>query len=218
MSRFAAISLALLSPAIMAGAVAAEGKPVQVTLPSGAVAVWQETRHDNSGGLGLTYRFRFVMADLAARVPSTSGPASDIEPADETGRGPIDIDTESGEVSGDDPAPPQSDVISDPAAEPEADPGIDEAAEQEADAMIDSPALPAAPGVLAQDPVHDDIVWLCENWALPRIASPGPRPSQIIISLASKETAFGAYDPAAVQVFEAFRLPPDRDACEWEPW
>jgi hypothetical protein len=31
-------------------------------------------------------------------------------------------------------------------------------------------------------------------------------------------TAFGAYDPDVVQLFEAFRLPPDRDACEWEPW
>lgn len=84
--------------------------------------------------------------------------------------------------------------------------------------MIDAPALPAAPDVLAQDPVHEDIVWLCENWALPRIPSTGPRPTQIIISLASKDVAFGAYDPDAVQLFEAFRLPSDREACIWEPW
>ncbi len=214
MSRLAIIGLALASPVLAAGAAAAEGKPAEgkgmvIALPSGASVTWHETRHDTSGGMGLTYRFRFVMPDLATRVPATEGPASDAEEA----RGPIDIDTESGEVSGDD-------GMIDPATLESAEPmdDIDEAAEQEADAMLDEPAIPAAPDVLAQDPVHDDIVWLCENWALPRIASPAPRPSQIIISLASKETAFGAYNPDVVQLFEAFRLPPDRDACEWEPW
>ena len=53
---------------------------------------------------------------------------------------------------------------------------------------------------------------------VPRVAGSGPRPSQIIISLSDKKTAFGAYDPEVVQLFEAFRLPPDRDSCEWEPW
>ena len=93
-----------------------------------------------------------------------------------------------------------------------------ETEEEAADALVGTPVLPAAPDVLAQDPVHDDIVWLCENWALPRIAAPAPRPSQIIISLADREVPFGAFDPEAVQIFEAFRLPPDRDTCEWEPW
>lgn len=197
---------------------------VAITLPSGAVVYWQETLHDTSGGFGLTYRFRFVMPDLAQRVPSTSGPASDFE----DDRGPIDIDTETGDVTGDvtgdmtgegaeDASMP--DAAADPeyaAQAPETD--TDAGDEESADEMLDAPVLPAAPDVLAQDPVHQDVVWLCENWALPRVAKPAPRPSQIIISLSDKKTAFGAYDPEVVQLFEAFRLPPDRDSCEWEPW
>ena len=214
MSRPAAARIALIASALAAGVAGAGGAPAEIVLPSGARVSWQETRHDNSGGLGLTYRFRFVMPDLAQRVPATSGPASDFE--DETGRGPIDIDTETGEVSGADGGTADAGAMQ-AEAETGAETGADEAAEQDADAMIEE-ALPAAPDVLAEDPVHLDIVWLCENWALPRIASPAPRPRQIIISLSSKETAFGAYDPQAVQLFEAFRLPPDRDACEWEPW
>lgn len=196
---------------------------VRITLPSGAVAFWQETLHDTAGSEGLTARFRFVMPDLAERVPSTSGPASDF--IDEAERGPIDIDTEAGEVMGDEDEAfiPEAEL---PAPETEArtDSGIaaadagDDGIEETADAMIEEPVLPAAPDVLAQDPVHQDVVWLCENWALPRIASPAPRPAQIIISLADKAIPFAAYDPDVVQLFEAFRLPPDRDACEWEPW
>lgn len=216
MSKLTAICLALTPPVLAAGGAVAGASPVEVVLPSGARVIWQETRHDTSGGLGLTYRFRFVMPDLARLVPATSGPASDFEDAE--GRGPIDIDTESGDVSGEGADAGMIDEAAMQAeAEQGAEDGAEDGAEQDADALVEE-ALPAAPDVLAEDPIHLDIVWLCENWALPRIASPAPRPRQIIISLASKETAFGAYDPEVVQLFEAFRLPPDRDACEWEPW
>jgi hypothetical protein len=194
---------------------------VRITLPSGSVVFWQETLYDNAGGQGLTARFRFVMPDLAQRVPSTSGPASDF--AEEEPRGPVDIDTETGEVIGDemeaetyapDPVPDQDMPTGDDMIADMTEGGAEEAA----DAQLEEPVLPAAPDVLAQDPVHQDVVWLCENWALPRIASPAPRPAQIVISLADKAIPFAAYDPDVVQLFEAFRLPPDRDACEWEPW
>ncbi|RQP05233.1 MAG: hypothetical protein D1H97_14045 [Paracoccus sp. BP8] len=217
MSGLAAIGFALVPPAVLAGAAGAalaQDAAGDITLPSGAVVRWQETRHDDAGGFGLTYRFRFIMPDLAQRVPATSGPATDF--ADDEARGPIEIDTESGETGGAE----ADDGLIDPAAlEDLTEADIpDEADEQAADALIGEPVLPAAPDVLAQDPVHDDIVWLCENWALPRIAAPAPRPSQIIISLSDRELPFGALDPEAVQLFEAFRLPPDRDVCEWEPW
>ncbi|WP_018000394.1 DUF6497 family protein [Paracoccus sp. N5] len=217
MSRLAATCLALIPPALVAGGTAAAGAPVEIVLPSGAKVTWQETRHDSSGGLGLTYRFRFVMPDLAQRVPATSGPASDFEDAE--GRGPIDIDTESGEVTGETATlEAEAEMAAGAGAETGAETGAGIGAEEDADALLEQPVLPAAPDVLAEDPIHLDIVWLCENWALPRIASPAPRPEQIVISLASKETTFGAYDPEVVQLFEAFRLPKDRDACEWEPW
>lgn len=84
-------------------------------------------------------------------------------------------------------------------------------------AAANDPALPPAPDVLMQDPVHRDIVWLCEHYALPRIAAMSPRPSQVVISMSSAPSPFGSFDPAVVQLFEGFSVPNDRDACVWEP-
>ena len=56
-----------------------------------------------------------------------------------------------------------------------------------------------------------------ENVALPQVRDMADRPSQVVISLASAESEFGTFDPAVVQLFEGFRIPPDRDACIWEP-
>ena len=136
MSKLTAICLALIPPALAAGGAVAGASPVEVVLPSGARVIWQETRHDTSGGLGLTYRFRFVMPDLARLVPATSGPASDFEDAE--GRGPIDIDTESGEVTGDGTAGAAMDQPADQAAdqpESKASDMPDDGTEQAADAL-----------------------------------------------------------------------------------
>lgn len=78
-------------------------------------------------------------------------------------------------------------------------------------------ALPAAPDILMQDPVHRDIVWLCENFVLPQLAGHTPRPRQVVISMASAPSPFGSFDPGIVQLFEGFSIHPDRDACVWEP-
>ena len=78
-------------------------------------------------------------------------------------------------------------------------------------------AVPADPDILLQDPVHADIVWLCEHWVLPRLPASGPRPAQIIISLADRPTVFGTYDLEAVQLFEAFSVTPDGETCESRP-
>ena len=78
-------------------------------------------------------------------------------------------------------------------------------------------ALPAAPDILMQDPLHRDIVWLCERYALPRLAGRAPRPTQVVISMASAPSPFGSFDPGIVQLFEGFSIPADRDACVWEP-
>ena len=86
--------------------------------------------------------------------------------------------------------------------------------EEAADAVM----VPAEPDLLLQDPVHADIVWLCENWVLPRLKAPSPLPAQVIISIADRPTQFGAFDPEAVQLFEAFTPTDDRTACIWSPW
>jgi hypothetical protein len=62
--------------------------------------------------------------------------------------------------------------------------------------------------------LDDDLIWLCESHALPRISNIGPQPGQVVISLADRESVFGVYDPEVTQVFEAFR--PEGGACIWE--
>lgn len=56
-----------------------------------------------------------------------------------------------------------------------------------------------------------DMAHLCEAYALPRVASPGPVPGQIVISLADRLVPFGAAVPEATQYFEAYR--PEDGAC-----
>ncbi|MEI4470036.1 DUF6497 family protein [Frigidibacter sp. MR17.24] len=78
-----------------------------------------------------------------------------------------------------------------------------------------------APGIaggeaagLDLDAVSADMQWLCDSFALPRIATTGPQPRQIVISLADREMPFGETDPEATQFFEAYQ--PGEGACEWE--
>lgn len=82
------------------------------------------------------------------------------------------------------------------------------------------PALPADPSVLLQDPLHADLVWLCEQVALPALPAPGDtaRPGLIIISLSDRPVRFGEIDMQAVQIFEGFSPADDGRTCRWEPW
>ncbi|WP_297780910.1 DUF6497 family protein [uncultured Roseovarius sp.] len=59
-----------------------------------------------------------------------------------------------------------------------------------------------------------DLIWLCESYALPRLANTGPTPAQVVISLADRPSEFGVFDPTVIQVFEAYR--PQDGACIWE--
>ena len=59
-----------------------------------------------------------------------------------------------------------------------------------------------------------DLVWLCESYALPRLANTGPIPARVVISLADRPSEFGVFDPDVIQVFEAYR--PQEGACIWE--
>ena len=59
-----------------------------------------------------------------------------------------------------------------------------------------------------------DMAWLCESYALTRIANTGPQPAQVIISIADKAVEFGTPDPETTQIFEAYR--PESGACIWE--
>lgn len=68
--------------------------------------------------------------------------------------------------------------------------------------------------VAVQDLVQQDIAWLCETYAVPRLPVIGPQPSRIVISLADKPSEFGVYDPEVTQVFESFSV--QDGVCQWE--
>lgn len=59
-----------------------------------------------------------------------------------------------------------------------------------------------------------DMEFLCQSYALPRIAATGPTPSQIVISLSERAVPFGQAAPDVTQFFEAYRI--DGATCIWE--
>jgi len=66
------------------------------------------------------------------------------------------------------------------------------------------------------DASQADMQFLCERFALPRIANTGPQPNQVVISLADRETEFGVARPEATQLFEAYSI--SGGTCHWEPF
>jgi hypothetical protein len=75
-----------------------------------------------------------------------------------------------------------------------------------------------APGLAEADEAtiaatSDDMLWLCQTYALPRVPNTGPQPVQIVISVADRELPFGQAAPDAVQLFEAYDLADGE--CVW---
>ncbi|OCX66190.1 hypothetical protein BFP70_07780 [Thioclava sp. SK-1] len=60
----------------------------------------------------------------------------------------------------------------------------------------------------------DDMLALCDTFAVPRIPNVGPQPEQIVISLADRDIPFGEANPDAVQYFEAYSIVDGH--CQWE--
>lgn len=60
--------------------------------------------------------------------------------------------------------------------------------------------------------VAQDMQALCDDYALPRVTSSVPLPSQLIVSVADQDIPFGFDDPEVVQFFEGFTIGPD-DTC-----
>ncbi len=54
--------------------------------------------------------------------------------------------------------------------------------------------------------VEGDMQYLCETFAIPRLAETGPKPSQIVISFSQEETEFGVANEDVIQFFEAYRV------------
>ncbi|WP_343081199.1 DUF6497 family protein [Ostreiculturibacter nitratireducens] len=77
-----------------------------------------------------------------------------------------------------------------------------------------APAIARDGGTVSAEDALADMAFLCDTYALPRIANPGPQPEQVIISLSDRPVPFGEADPEATQFFEAFR--PVDGICVWE--
>jgi Family of unknown function (DUF6497) len=74
-----------------------------------------------------------------------------------------------------------------------------------------APAIARAGGTVSAEVAQADMQALCDGWALARIASTGPRPAQVVISLSDRKVAFGEPDPEATQFFEAYSI--ETGAC-----
>ena len=79
-----------------------------------------------------------------------------------------------------------------------------------------APDIAARNGAMDLEVVQGDMIWLCNTYALPRIATTGPQPNQIVISLSDSPTDFGAAAPDVTQFFEGYSI--DGGACVWEPF
>lgn len=79
-----------------------------------------------------------------------------------------------------------------------------------------TPQIAKSGGDVDFDTASGDMLHLCQTYALPRVVSGTPLPSQIIISLSERAIPFGEADPDTTQFFEAFSI--DGEACIWEPF
>jgi hypothetical protein len=77
-----------------------------------------------------------------------------------------------------------------------------------------APEIAREGGSVPFEVATEDMHWLCENYALPRVANPGPEVAQIIISLSDRPVPFGQPAPEATQFFEAYGI--EGNTCIWE--
>lgn len=194
-------------------------------LPSGeAVTLHEIIRDPGEGGdAGGIWRFRFIMPTLALRVPPGEGEELDgITEEDMAELDKMGLPTSFGPFSVDEFDSAELVTLE----ELEAEGAIDSMTIIDldqfglADLPGEGPALPADPNVLLQDPIHADLVWLCEQVALPSLPPEGDRfrPALIVISLADRPVEFGEFALDAVQIFEGFTPADDGNSCLWEPW
>ncbi len=77
-----------------------------------------------------------------------------------------------------------------------------------------APAIARDGGTVTAEVAGKDMDWLCQNYALPRIANTGPQPGQIVISMSDMEVPFGESAPQATQFFNAYSIADGK--CVWD--
>lgn len=77
-----------------------------------------------------------------------------------------------------------------------------------------APAIARAGGTVDLEKAMVDMEYLCQSYALPRLANTGPQPSQVVVSLSDIAVPFGEAAPEATQYFEGYRV--ENGTCIWE--
>lgn len=79
-----------------------------------------------------------------------------------------------------------------------------------------APAIAREGGTVTPEQAQQDMAFLCDSFAIPRLTATGPMPAQIVISLSDRPVPFGEPSEDATQFFEAYR--PGDGICIWEPY
>lgn len=77
-----------------------------------------------------------------------------------------------------------------------------------------APQIAREGGSVSFEVAVEDMLALCETYALPRLSDVGPAPTQVIISFSDIPVPFGEAMPEATQFFEAFSIVDG--TCIWE--
>ena len=77
-----------------------------------------------------------------------------------------------------------------------------------------APGIARDTGTVDAETAAADMDFLCQDYALPRIAQSGPMPAQVIISMADQDVPFGEARPDATQFFNAYSIADG--ICIWE--
>lgn len=202
------VALCLVAGGAFGASPAVKGE-ITLTPPSGHPVTFQDSIADQPGPHGYTLRFRFIAPQLAGDLGFDEnsfgqGLPEDLSEDDLATMTEAEIEDHffisPDEIIPDTPAPAV------------------EGAERAADAELSQPAEAPTYDPGADAGVQRDAQWLCDHFAIDRIASTGPHPAQIIISLSDQPVEFGEFAPNVVQSFEAFQIAPDGKSCLWEPF
>ena len=77
-----------------------------------------------------------------------------------------------------------------------------------------APQIARDSAATAYEAAAEDMMHLCQTYALPRLTEFGPQPTQIIVSMSDQPVPFGESMPEATQFFEAFSY--QDGICMWE--
>ncbi len=77
-----------------------------------------------------------------------------------------------------------------------------------------APAIARDGGTVDPETAGLDMDYLCQTYALTKIANTGPQPAQIIISMSDVDVPFGEARPDATQFFNSYSIADG--TCVWE--